>query len=525
MSSHVQRYAGAVPTPPPRRTPLDASAVFYLACREAFRAAQDVDKRTNRFLHELRKHLGIPGGLARRLGHAAQEEARRRPVQFAPGLSADQLYFQACRFALRKGQIEDLERLVLDQLAEHLHLGPTSTRSLQAEAEMDRVGGGGTQSRSAMVKAIEAPGEDSEVGKPTTPMEAASGPSPFDAVAEGPPVSATGSTEDLQDLVEAALEAEAPTGEVTPAPEPPAPAPTPAPKPLPRVQPPPALPPSGSRALHIAGVLMLLGAAAHGYYRHLRLEALRALEGRRAAAAEARAQRWQVMADRAEQAASRAEFPEARSELAAALEYSRSLTDPVERYLGLGSTHLRLLQLHLREVRAKGAGHVYPSPAAAAAMVARTRRHGELAIVYLQTLRATPAAVASLRVTVDEFAGFLEGLGDTAGAEQVRSVRPPEEPELLWVTYDGAVLEGEVRNSGSDTAATVTLEVRFLADGQEARVTRQFPVVPGGDGRALDPGFVKHFTYGVDLTPWTAESRIEAKLTGWDPAPPEVPSS
>jgi hypothetical protein len=508
---------------PRNRTPLDASAVFYLACREAFRADQQVDRRTNRILHSLRKHLGIPGGLARRLGHAAREEARRRPVEFSPGLTADQLYFQACRFALRKGHIEDLERLVLTQLAEHLHLGPTSTRSLEAEAEMDRQGGGGTQSRSAMVAAMREPAPDSEVDKPTAPMsEVAPGPSPFEAVAEGPPVSATGSTEDLQDLVEAAIEAEAPTGEVSPA-APPAPAPPAPPEPLPRVEPPPPPPPGGSRALHIAGVLMLVGAAVHGYYRHARLEALSALEGRRVAAAEARAERWQVMADRAEEAASRGEFPEARSELTAALEFSGALKDPVERYLGLGSTHLRLLQLHLREVRARGAGHVYPSPAAASAMVARARRHGELAIVYLQTLRATPAAVASLRVAADEFADFLEGLGDESGAEQVRSIRPPVQPELLWARYDGEVLEGEVRNSGPSTAARVTVQVRFLADGETAATTQDFAVVPGGDGRALQPGYLKHFTYGVEVQPWGPKARIEAKVTRWDPATPDEP--
>lgn len=503
--------------PPPHRAPLDASAVFYLACREAFRADQQVDGQTNRFLHGLRKHLGIPGGLARRLGHAAREEASRRPVQFAPGLTADQLYFQACRFALRKGQVEDLERLVLDQLAEHLHLGHTSTRSLEAEAEMDRMGGGGTQSRSAMVRAIQEPASDPEVMKPTEPMQAAPGPSPFDAVAEGPPVSATGSTEDLQDLVEAALEAEAPTGELEPDPGTAAPGPPPVLVPLPLVAEPPPHPPSRSRALHIAGILMLVGAAAHGYYRHTRLEALQIFQQRRAASAEGRAKRWQAMADRAEQAGARGEFPEARTELAAALEFSRSLADPVERYLGLGSTHLRLLQLHLLEVRSRGAGHAHPSPEVVAAMVARARRHGELAIVYLQTLRATPAAVASLRVAVDEFADFLEGLGDEGGAAQVRAVRPPEEPELLWVTYDGAILEGEIRNSGPATAATVTLEVRFLPDGEKARVTREFSVVPGGDGRALEPGYVKHFTYGVGIQPWGEDSRIEGKLSRWEP--------
>lgn len=506
MSSHAGRYAGGVPQPP-RRTPLDASAVFYLACREAFRADQ-LDARTNRFLHGLRKYLGIPGALARRLGHAAQVEARSRPVEFAPGLSADQLYFQACRFALRKGRIEDLERLVLEQLAEFLHLGPTSTRSLEAEAEMDRLGGGETQSRSAMVRAMETP-------------EVAPGPSPFEARAEGPPASATGSTEDLADLVAAAVEAEVPS-EVRPAPEP-APATRPVPPPLPRVPAPPPPPPSSSRALHIAGMLMLLTAAAHGWYRHSRLEALRALEGRRAEAAAARAARWRQLADRAEQAAARGEFPEAGSELAAALEFCHGLEDPVERYLGLGSTHLRLLQLHLRQVRARGVEHVHESPAAVAASTAGARRHGELAIVYLQSLRATPAAVASLRVAVDEFGDFLEGLGDAAGAAQVRAVRPPEEPELLWVTFDGAVLEGEVRNSGPDVAAEVTLKVRFLVDGEAAATTQQFPVVPGGDGRALEPGYVKHFTYQVGISPWDERSRVEAELAGWRPATPAGP--
>ena len=128
-----------------------------------------------------------------------------------------------------------------------------------------------------------------------------------------------------------------------------------------------------------------------------------------------------------------------------------------------------------------------------------------------------------------------QGSGASAGAQQAfrdiaRSASlpgilqdlPMEELEALFgegqgelgvalygLRYDGATLQGELRNTASRTLTQVETRVRFR-DGTGALLLEQtFTVVPGGDGQSLAPGMSKHFQYDAQVGGWPADGQVE----------------
>jgi hypothetical protein len=74
-----------------------------------------------------------------------------------------------------------------------------------------------------------------------------------------------------------------------------------------------------------------------------------------------------------------------------------------------------------------------------------------------------------------------------------------EVPRLENLSLQGGVLQGEIVNRSRRTARAVTIEVSFIDSADNELFKQEFQAVPGGDGRALQPGYVKHFNYRLEL--------------------------
>jgi hypothetical protein len=94
---------------------------------------------------------------------------------------------------------------------------------------------------------------------------------------------------------------------------------------------------------------------------------------------------------------------------------------------------------------------------------------------------------------------LLALLAALAACAPSRSTKVPvraAEVTLRGLRLAGDVLEGEiVCRSPTRSALEVWLEVSLRRPGGDAVLTRRLRAVPGGDGRPLAPGFVKHFRY------------------------------
>lgn len=74
-----------------------------------------------------------------------------------------------------------------------------------------------------------------------------------------------------------------------------------------------------------------------------------------------------------------------------------------------------------------------------------------------------------------------------------------EVPRLENLSLQGGVLQGEIVNRSRRTARAVTIEVSFMDSAGKELFKQEFRAVPGGDGRALQPGYVKHFNYRLEF--------------------------
>lgn len=72
--------------------------------------------------------------------------------------------------------------------------------------------------------------------------------------------------------------------------------------------------------------------------------------------------------------------------------------------------------------------------------------------------------------------------------------------DLRAMSWNGQVLEGEVVNLTTDRVAReVVVEVTWSGEAGKPLLTKELRVVPGGDGRALDPGHAKRFRFAVGV--------------------------
>lgn len=70
---------------------------------------------------------------------------------------------------------------------------------------------------------------------------------------------------------------------------------------------------------------------------------------------------------------------------------------------------------------------------------------------------------------------------------------------LRNLSYHDGILEGELVNQSKKEARVVLIDVSFEDSSGKQLFTQDFKAVPGGDGRALLPGYVKHFNYRLTL--------------------------
>lgn len=98
-------------------------------------------------------------------------------------------------------------------------------------------------------------------------------------------------------------------------------------------------------------------------------------------------------------------------------------------------------------------------------------------------------------------------------AEPRRDAAVPETAvSLRSLSYAPDVLEGEVVNDSTSPCREAVLEVRFRVDAGAPVLTQEFRVVPGGDGRALPPGWSKHFKLKMAVSGWSERSSVEGRI-------------
>lgn len=347
-----------------RRDRLDEQAVFYLACREAFRAGA-VGGAENQLLNRLRRWLGLTQDTARKLGAAARREARLRPAEAGVDLTPGRVLHQAWRFALRKQAPTDAERALLAKLEAFLQVPGDLAEEVRDLAAAERLGG-----QSITGDAADPPGPEPTPGSPLAPTAAAR-PSPLEARAAPPP------------------EHTVPT------------------RPL----------------LALTLVLLLAAAGQVGLdyargYQAGREAALR----QEAAARHLRAWRRYLEGSRA--ALAKGDAIQAHAALEAASEYCAAIDEPGLRYLGLGLTEQQLMLTRMEEIRRRPAARPFQGRLEAELFAARVMRHGEAALVYLAALTGSTDASRALAATAREYADFLAGIGRTQRAEEVRRLLP-----------------------------------------------------------------------------------------------------
>jgi hypothetical protein len=83
---------------------------------------------------------------------------------------------------------------------------------------------------------------------------------------------------------------------------------------------------------------------------------------------------------------------------------------------------------------------------------------------------------------------------------------------LDGVIFDSGVLEGQLTNRSGRAVREATIEVTFRRANGDVVLKHDFRVLPGGDGRALDRGYVKHFKYAVQIDRWPQDGSISARI-------------
>lgn len=116
------------------------------------------------------------------------------------------------------------------------------------------------------------------------------------------------------------------------------------------------------------------------------------------------------------------------------------------------------------------------------------------AVEAVMTKTRIPAGVLALPIWL-AIATSACSPAQRGGLRQIKD----EVPRLENLSLQGGVLQGEIVNQSRRTARAVMIEVSFMDSAGKELFKQEFRAVPGGDGRALQPGYVKHFNYRLEL--------------------------